>query len=162
MNNFASTSTASKRSPSKAGFTLVELIMTIVIIGVLAAAVAPRFYDVNVFQSKGFADQVQATLRHAQKVAIAQRRNVCVAFPTASTLAVSSASTSGTTSPCDLYLVSPSGRSGVWITAPSGITFSTTPAGFKFDSLGKPSVGTSGVIGTTTIIVEAETGYVHQ
>lgn len=150
----------SKCLSTEAGFTLVELVMTMIIIGVLAAAVAPRFYDIDVFKSRGFADQVQATLRYAQKAAIAQRRNVCVAF-TSSTIAVSSASTSGTESPCNFYLTSPTGQSGVWITAPPDIAFSTVPAGFKFDSLGKPSAGTIGVIGVTTITVEAETGYVH-
>lgn len=161
MNGSSPVLTVPNRLTVEAGFTLVELIMTIVIIGVLAVAVAPRFYDVDVFQSKGFADQVQATLRYAQKAAIAQRRNVCVAFTT-STLAVSSASIIGTASACDFYLISPTGQSGVWITAPSNITFSTVPQGFKFDSLGRTSVGTFGVVGATTITVEAETGYVHQ
>jgi MSHA pilin protein MshC len=62
------------------GFTLVELIMTMVIVGILAAVVAPRFFDNNVFQSRGFADELQASLRYAQKVAVAQRRVVCMAF----------------------------------------------------------------------------------
>lgn len=161
MNGSSPIFPTSKRLSVKAGFTLVELTMTIVIIGVLAAAVAPKFYDIDVFQSQGFADQAQASLRYAQKVAIAQRRNVCVAF-TASTIAASAASASGTGSACDTNLVSPSGQTGYLITAPSNVTFSIIPADFKFDLVGKPSVGTSGVIGTTTITVEAETGYVHQ
>jgi len=149
------------------GFTLVELVMTLVVIGVLAAVAAPRFFGNNVFQSRGFADQVQAALRYAQKTAIAQRRNVCVAFPTAGTLAASAASVSGAGSACDTSLLSPSGQSGVWVDAPSGIQFSTKPNDFKFDALGVPwigasGVGTSGIIGTTIITVEAETGYVHQ
>lgn len=151
------------------GFTLVELIVTIVIIGILAVVVAPRFTDGDVFQSRGFADQVQASLRYAQKAAIAQRRNVCVAF-TASTIAVSAASISGADEACDTNLKSPTGQSAYLITAPSDITFSAIPAGFKFDSLGRPwvgasSVGTSGVIVvgsiSSVITVETETGYVH-
>ena len=148
------------------GFTLVELIVTLVIIGILAVVVAPKFRNIDVFEARGFADQVQASLRYAQKIAIAQRRNVCVAF-TASTMAASAAGASGTGSACDTNLTPPTGQAGYLITAPSNITFSTIPAGFKFDSLGKPWIGASGtgisgVIGTTTITVEAETGYVHQ
>ena len=140
--------------------------MMMVIIGLLGVVVAPRFADNDVFQSRGFADQVQASLRYAQKVAVAQRRNVCVAF-TPSTLAASAASVSGAGSGCDTSLITPSGQSGVWVAAPAGIQFSTTPSNFKFDALGTPwvgasSIGTSGVIAATTITIEAETGYVHQ
>lgn len=156
MNGSSTIFPLSKCLPEEAGFSLVELIMTTVIVTVLAVAVAPRFYDVDIFQSRGFADQLQASLRYAQKVAIAQRRYVCATF-TASQLAL----TIGATTACGAALNLPAGSVN-YIDAPSGVTISPVPANFYFDSLGKPSVGTSGVIGTITITVEAETGYVHQ
>lgn len=139
------------------GFTLVELIMTLVIVGILAVAAAPRFFDVNVFKSKGFADQLQAALRYAQKEAIAQRRYVCVA------LAASSITlTTGATAACGTNLALPEG--GNSITAPSGVTLSSSPSSsFNFDALGrtalKQTITVSGA--TNSIVVEAETGYVH-
>ena len=139
------------------GFTLVELVTVMVIAGVLAAVLAPRFFDNNIFQSRGFADQVQATLRYAQKTAIAQRRFVCVAFTSGSI-----ALTIGSTNACGTPLVPPSGGASYSIAAPSNIAFSPTPTDFYFDATGKPSIGTSVVIGATAITVEAETGYVHQ
>ncbi len=104
------------------GFTLVEMIMVIVIAGILAAVVAPRFFDNTVFQSRGFADQVQASLRYAQKVAIAQHRNVCVTFtlPAPSTITLRIASLNGAASACDTNLMAPTGGAYV-ITAPAGI-----------------------------------------
>lgn len=140
------------------GFTLVELIMTMVIIGVLALAVAPRFFETNVFQERGFADQVQASLRYAQKVAIAQRRFVCVSIA-ANILSLST----GPTAACGTPLASLSGGGNYVINAPAGITVSA--AAFSFNALGSPSAGaTVAVTGNTTrnIIVEPETGYVHQ
>ncbi len=93
---------------SQRGFTLIELIMVMVVVGILSVFVAPRFFDANVFKSRGFADQVQAALRYAQKEAIAQHRNVCVAI-TASNIAltIANAIPSLATSPCNTNLVIP-------------------------------------------------------
>ena len=147
-----------KRLSAEKGFTLIELTVTMVIVVVLAATIAPRFYDIDVFQTRGFADQVQATLRYAQKAAIAQRRYVCAAF-TASPDRL--ALTVGATSVCGNALNLPTGNIN-YIDAPSGVSFSMTPASVVFDTLGRPDAAASAIVGTTTITVEAETGYVHQ
>ena len=65
------------RRPS-AGFTLIELITVIVLIGVLSAIGVSRFFDNTVFQSRAYADQIKSTIRYAQKLAIAQNRVVFV------------------------------------------------------------------------------------
>jgi len=147
------------RARFQRGFTLVELIMTMIIIGIIAAVAIPRFFDANVFKSRGFADQVQASLRYAQKAAIAQHRFVCAAFTSNSiTLTINAlASCPGGN------LASPSGGATYSITAPSNIAFFTTPTGFYFDALGKPSTNQTITIAgaTNSIVVEAETGYVH-
>lgn len=144
--------------------------MTMVIIGILAAVAAPRFFDSNVFQSRGFADQVQASLRYAQKVAIAQHRNVCVAFA-ANSVTLTIDSDTPPDGACNLApagnLQSPTGDASYVITAPSGIAFGTAPSpiNFSFDALGRPNpnaLQTLTIVGATNpIVVEAETGYVH-
>jgi MSHA pilin protein MshC len=165
----------SRAEAHQCGFTLVELIMTMVIVGILAVVAAPRFFDADVFRSKGFADQVQATLRYAQKEAIAQRRNACVAVA-ASTITLTIASNSGAAVACDTNLALPAG--GNSITSPSAaITITLAPAApatFSFDALGKPydvsgttpsaqkSFTISGASNIIYVYVEAETGYVHQ
>lgn len=140
------------------GFTLVELVMTMIIVGILGAVVAPRFFDNNVFQSRGFADQVQATLRYAQKMAIAQRRFVCSTF-SANSLTL----TVGATAVCGTPLVSLNGAASTVITAPAGIVFTAVPTAFNFNALGAPSTGqVISITGATnTITIEVETGYVH-
>lgn len=62
------------------GFTLAELIIVLVIAGTLVAMGAPRMFDGDGFSSTGTRNFVSASLRHAQKSAIAMRRNVCVAI----------------------------------------------------------------------------------
>lgn len=62
------------------GFTLIELIMVMVMLGVLAVFAAPRIFNSDDFYARGFHDETLALLRYAQKTAIAQRRTVCVTF----------------------------------------------------------------------------------
>src|SRR5674476_652767 len=72
------------RRPHQRGFTLIELVMVIVILGVLAVYAAPRMFNSGDFYARGFHDETLSILRYAQKSAIAQRRTVCVAFTTTS------------------------------------------------------------------------------
>jgi MSHA pilin protein MshC len=53
------------------GFTMVELVTSIVIIGILAAALEPKFIGNNTFAERGYTDEVAAALRYAQAVAMA-------------------------------------------------------------------------------------------
>lgn len=132
--------------------------MVMVVVGILAAIAIPRFFDTDVFRSRGFADQVQASLRYAQKVAIAQRRFVCVAF-TANSVTL----TTGPTAACGTPLQSPDGDPAYVINAPANTTFAAVPTGFSFNALGQPSVGQAiSVTGAANAVtIEAETGYVH-
>jgi MSHA pilin protein MshC len=153
----------SRVDDNQRGFTLIELIMVMVIVGILAVVVAPRFFDANVFKSRGFADQVQASLRYAQKAAIAQHRNVCVAM-TASDITLKIASVSGAASACDTNLVLPGQATNKISTPSTAITLSPATASFIFDALGKPNVAQNTITisgATNNIVVEAETGYVH-
>ena len=60
------------------GFTLVELIMVTVIVGIIGAVVAPRFFTRTTFDASGYSNQLAALLRYGQKLAIAQNRSVFV------------------------------------------------------------------------------------
>lgn len=143
------------------GFTLIELVMVIVLVGVLAIFAAPRLFDSAAFNARGFHDETLAFLRYAQKTAIAQRRTVCVAFTLSSaTLKVDNDSSAG----CEANLAGPRGDSPGTVTARSGVTYGSLPAAVSFDALGQPTAAqTIQVQGVgRSITVEAGTGYVHE
>jgi MSHA pilin protein MshC len=143
------------------GFTIVEMVVTIAILGLLAAVVGPRFVGRDAFASRGFHDEAQSVVRYAQKTAIAWRRPVYVCV---TATVVSAGSVAG----CGTLLVHPATGNALTTTAPSGVTL--TPASFGFDGAGRPSPNAQVTIAIAStiagdparqIVVEAETGYVH-
>jgi prepilin-type N-terminal cleavage/methylation domain-containing protein len=53
------------------GFTLIELVAVITIMGILMAAMGPRFWSNAVFNERGYADEVGAAIKYSQTIAAA-------------------------------------------------------------------------------------------
>jgi len=148
------------------GFTLVELVTVMVVVGILAAFAVPRFVGRTGFESRGFYDQAQGIVRYAQKIAIAQRQSP----PKAGIFVVITASQIRICydAACATPVNDPSTNAALTLNAPSLVTVS--PVTFSFDGSGAPSFGAQLAINVNstgvgdinrTFFVEAQTGYVH-
>ena len=150
-----------ERAPRTTGFTLVELVTVLIIVGILAAVAAPRLVDRYGTSERGFYDQVQAALRYAQQISLASRHNVCVTVNAgAATLALQYR----TGAVCGAPVSAPGGTGAYTIIAPTGVRL--RPNGiFQFDSSNGgrplPNAVHRVRVGNRTVTVEADTGYVH-
>ena len=157
------------------GFTMVELIVTMTLVGIMAIVILPRFMALDSFDAAGYADQSAALLRYGQKTAIAQRRWVAVnladpptlcsqtSFPLCAADCVGGANIAS--------IAFPGGEAR----APRSSTTLSGPSVLCFNAVGRPIlVGESAVATASaevkimenasvfrTITIEAETGYVH-
>jgi MSHA pilin protein MshC len=151
-----------KNRRSCGGFTMVELILVIVVAGILAAVAVPRMVGRTGFDARGFADQLAATVRFAQKLAVAQRRDVFVQL-TASDATLCYSATTPCTAPN--RAPGPGGEKPYTVSAPGGVAIAPAMA-LGFSAGGVPDIAAqldiqvSGA-GTHHVWVEQETGYVH-
>lgn len=149
------------------GFTMVELITVMVLLGVLAAIAIPRLMGDNVVETALYGDKVASALRLAQKTAVAKRRIVCL--DTASGTLRVSRQAAGDAS-CGVKLKDvPDGLFGE---RPDGVTLQGAPAQLHFMPDGSIRDGSGAQAGDQrfsirlsgkaqrTIRVDGGTGYV--
>ena len=126
--------------PSRAyGFTLIELIMVIVLLGALSVFVSPRFFQKTSFDSLAFEQELKTAIRFAHNLSIASGCEVQVAL-TANSYALYFPDSS--CNPPDAFGANPVNhplQSGNYQgAAPSGVSISGF-GDFYFDALGVPS-----------------------
>ena len=165
------------------GFTMIELVVVIVLVGILGAVASARYFDSAGFDAAAYADQTRSMLRYAQKVAVAQHRNVFVVFTnkrialcfsTACAVADRVLAPAGTNSGSQATVANCADPAWYCEGTPASLAYALqggTPGDFAFDPLGQPNATSgsfSGMIVRITgdglsrdINVSAETGYVY-
>ncbi|MBU0499605.1 MAG: prepilin-type N-terminal cleavage/methylation domain-containing protein [Gammaproteobacteria bacterium] len=146
-----------------AGFTLVELVTTLLLLGILSFVAMPRFFDRASYAERGFQEDLLSSVRYAQKLARFSGCETRVETSAAGyALTQRAACTSGN------FDVAVQRISGGAITdnVPNGLALGA--ADFYYDSLGRPldtgtgtSVAPGLTVGDRTLTVEAETGFAH-
>ena len=145
---------SSRRLQRALGFTLVELVMVLVIIGVLSVFALPRMLDMTMWRLTAFGNELQAQMQAMHRLALVQRRPVVA---TINTTGVSFAYVSGgalltlncpaTVSPC----ISEAG--------PRTVTFNSLNSGRTVTSTGAAlAVTVASGSESTSYQIEAETG----
>ncbi len=145
------------------GFTLVELILVIVVIGILAAVVGPRFFDRQVFDDRLYAEEVRAGLRHAQKLALAGGCRIRFSLDGTGYQLQRDADCDASTNDFTAAVLDPaSGQASYAATLPDGVVLSPA-AGFTviFDSRGRADQAINASVGGHALRVEAGTGLVR-
>jgi prepilin-type N-terminal cleavage/methylation domain-containing protein len=149
-----------------AGFTLVEVITALAIIGIVAGIAAPRFFGTSEFRARFFYDDVRSAVAHAHALAVASGCEVEFSISGSSyRLRQRSACTSGAFS---AEVVSPStGQVPFTGTAPSGVALAASVNPFRFDALGRVRSGAGSVsdvsltVGGRSFTAVGETGFVY-
>ncbi|MCU7939752.1 MAG: type II secretion system GspH family protein [gamma proteobacterium symbiont of Bathyaustriella thionipta] len=136
------------------GFTLVELITVIVILGILATVGASKFFNQSSFTDTQYHQEILSAFRYAQKIAIASQNDVTICLSAnAYDLYYSSAACAGT------RIKHPAGQGDYSDTISATIT---PTVNYTYNASGEASPNGSFTVGGRNITVEAVTGYVHE
>jgi prepilin-type N-terminal cleavage/methylation domain-containing protein len=155
--------------PASAGFTLIELMIVIVVVGVLAAIAFMRNTTPAAYTMLAQGELLAANLRHAQTLATTWSRSLSVGVSggTNGTYSVSCVTTSSSLpSPCNVSpVLDPATGSSFSVSLQNSVSISG-PSSLTLDSFGKPSAGatytlsSSDAASTVTVTVLATTGVV--
>lgn len=138
------------------GFTLVELVVVILILGILSINVGSRFLSGSAFADRKVADELVEAIRYAQHVAMSRGGNIQI-VTTATNYTVKETGSA-------TILRNPNGSEKYDVTIPGNSSLSAKT--ISFNGLGQPSpiAGDSITVGNPavfTITIEGETGYAH-
>jgi len=141
------------------GFTLVELVAVIILIGILSAYALPRFFDLQRFDDRGFYSEVVNAMRYSQQLAVAINCNTRVELNNGSYTVTVAADPTNCAANSFIPARDPvTGQLG--FTGSSNAT--TTNATVIFNALGATATDTTISIGDNIFCVHAVTGYISE
>ncbi len=150
---------------SEHGFTLPELVLVLIIVGVMAVVALPRLQSTVGFDDEAWHQDVVSALRHGHHTAVAARRLVCASVSTGTvTLSIAGANPAGS---CSANLPGQDGSANYTASSKAPATSSTTlyfqPSGrVTSDGAGTTASDfTITISGQASVSVIGETGHVE-
>jgi MSHA pilin protein MshC len=145
------------------GYTIIELVVVITILGVIAAIAGPRFFDTSRFNQRGYVDEVATAIRYAQKIAVGSGCSVQLTINTSGYSAMQQAAAGNRCDPSSSSWTTPVRRIDGTLLAGSPPTDANvnTSATMVFNNRGTVVSGASNfVVGSYTLTLDAATGFV--
>ncbi|TBV17466.1 prepilin-type N-terminal cleavage/methylation domain-containing protein [Stutzerimonas kirkiae] len=118
-------------------FTIVELVMVIVILGILAAVAIPRFFDRRDFDERLYLEELLSAVRYAQKLALASGCQVNAVVTAGGGYQLLYNGQPANCPQAGTAVQSPTGGNYSRAAAPSGLTGSGSNLSLVFDSIGE-------------------------
>ena len=144
------------------GFSLIELVLVIVLVSIMAVYALPKL-NIDIFRQSGYAQQAAASIRFAQKQAIASGCQITVSITAGGcSLNWYNPSADGSCPANNTPIANPGSGNNNFCKDSSPASTTGLPASFTFDKIGRPSAAQNINLGNKIIKVEAETGYTHE
>jgi MSHA pilin protein MshC len=145
------------------GYTLIELVTVITIIGIIAAVAGPRFFNTKPFNERGYVDEVASAIRYSQKIAVSSGCSVRFVISTTSYSAAqqpasgNSCNTAATTWTTPVQMIDGRTLSG----SPPNDANVSAAATLVFDKRGALTSSAAAItVGAYSISIDAATGLV--
>ncbi|NOQ42315.1 MAG: prepilin-type N-terminal cleavage/methylation domain-containing protein [Desulfuromusa sp.] len=140
--------------PRQNGFTLVELVVIILLLGILAAFAMPKLFNLSDYRTRAAYDEVAGAVRYAQKLAVASGCEVQVSI-SGNSYSLQQHSTNCTSGAFTTISNHPITSNTI-----SGVSLTSSPSSFIFDAMGRSSGAVTVNIDSDSFTVIAETGTV--
>ena len=129
-----------RRNTYPSGFTLVELVVIIVLLGILSIYAAPRFLHSQDFATRGYFDELLQASRYAQKLAVASNCEARITIAANSFTLEQPAAANQCGNPTTWQTVSLPGIAPPY-SAPGGVTVTAGTGPITFNGEGQASAG---------------------